>query len=219
MSRTAIEDPSGIIDILKLRPIQDYILMKVLEKEKTAGGIYLPKNKATECTMGEVISTGTGILNTKNGGSFPFELVKGDHVLTMDYMGERMELRNGEYRFVRSNGVWAKLIFKNQKTYEIENIFPRFDSVVVEPRDETMTMTGLVYFGNKENRECPNRLATVTHIGPGRWNSDTGNREPCTVKPGDEVVIMRYAGAIIQVKGRTLRILQEDDIRCIREEN
>lgn len=218
MSQTTIQDPCGAIDVSKLRPINEYTLVKIVEREKTRGGIFLVGGSAQmEVVIGEVVAVGSGITDMKTGAVYPLELSKGDYVVFMDYAGERMELRDGKHRLIRSHGIWAKVKMKDLSTGVVDEVEPRMDMLVVEVSDETMTRTGLIYLAN-ENRESQNRVATVVKVGPGKWDSDTGKRKPIPWKAGEQVVMMRYAGANVNVNGKTLRILQEDDIRCGWEE-
>lgn len=219
MSRTTIEDQGGTLAIKKIRPIGDYLLVRMIEKEMSAGGILLPKSKADPIRIAEVLALGQGITDEVTGQVYPFGLKIGDHILFMDYAGERMELRDGSYRMIRAHGVWARVTFRNIESYEINSIEPRMNCVVLEPSDETMTMSGLIYFPNEKNAECPNRIGTVWCVGPGQWARGEGKRKSIELKPGQRVIFMRYAGAEIVVNGKLLRILQDDDIRCTYEED
>ena len=100
MSRTTIEDET--LDIGTLRPIQDYILVSVLDMTQTSSGLILPNGKNAECRIGKVLALGNGIWNDKRAEYLPFELKVGQHVLFMEYAGERIELRDGAYRMVHS---------------------------------------------------------------------------------------------------------------------
>ena len=218
MSRTIIEDRNCKLNMETLKPIQDYVLIKEIKKETTVGGIVLPKNSNAELCIGRIVSLGNGILNFKHGGMLPFNLSPGDVVLTMDYMGDRAQVRNGDYRFVRDHGIWARVTLKDEKSLDIKHLEPRINCVLVELRDETKMANGVLYYPKEQNAESCNRQATVIEVGPGPWDADTGKRRPCEVKHGDKVVMTRYAGADVVVSGNKFRLLQEQDIRCIVEE-
>ena len=218
MSRVAIEDLAHRLDVSKIRPIDDYVLVRMIERERSPGGVWLPKNKGTECALAEVVRLGRGIMSTKRDLVFPFELEIGDTVLLMEYSGDRLMLQDGEYRLMRSHGIWATVKPKNLETYELEDISPRGLHVVVEVQDETMTKSGMIYMPNGENAQSQNRLATVVKVGPGQWDSETGKRVPIPLVPNDRVVMMRYAGANVFLNGKMLRIIDETDVRCIAEE-
>mgnify|MGYP001598672568 CR=1 FL=1 len=217
MSRVAVEDLAGTLDVAKIRPLDDHVLVRMIERERTVGGVWLPKSKGTECALAEVVRVGRGIQSPKRNLVFPLELEVGDIVLLMEYSGERLLLRGGEYRLMRSHGIWARVMPINRDTYELADIFPRAHHLVVEVQDETTTMSGSLYLPNAENAQSQNRLATVVKVGPGVWDSETGKRVPIPLAAGDRVVMMRYAGANVFVNGKTLRILDEEDIRCATE--
>lgn len=200
------------VDVERLRPLADHVLVRVLERERTDGGIILLKSKGTECCISEVVRVGTGVENPLKAGWFPIELKPGDTVLSMEYAGERVEIREGAFRFIRSRGIWAKVKLKGLGLYDLLEIEPRMDCVVLDPVDESMSKEGLHLVDPL--RESQNRRGTVIKIGPGMWDATTGKRNPVGYEPGQQVVFMRYAGADVMVNGKKLRILVEDDIRC-----
>lgn len=214
MSRTVIRDMSSKIDINEFRPLGDMVIIKVIEKEKTAGGIVLAGAKATELTVGEVVRVGPGGVG-RLGRVYPLELVPGDIVFTMGYIGERMELRSGEYRFVRDNGIWAKVKPKDVTAFDFEEIRPRLGNLVVRPRDETTTLSGKIYYAYGENKDSQMRLGEVISNGPGIWEPETGKQRPTEVKEGDGVLFIRFAGAGVSLNGEKVRILNENDVKSM----
>lgn|SRR3990167_8392272 len=216
MSRTTIEDRNTAIDVNELRPIGDYVLVAIIEKERSVGGILLPKGKGTEIALGRVLALGTGIGNNTNMRVFPIELNVDDYVVMLQYSGEKMALRQGPYRLIRSNGIWAKAQLSDADSYEFSDIEPRFNCVLLDPVDETQTRSG-IYLPRGQNAEAANRLAKVVKAGPGIWHHESGKRLPIGLEPGQTVVMMRYAGADVRVNGKWLRLCQEDDIHCIVE--
>lgn len=216
MSRTTIEDRNEKIDVSTLKPLGDYVLVKTIDREKTASGILISgESKATELCLGEVVALGSGPVGA-TGRRYPFDLSIGDMVITMGYIGERMELRSGKYRFVHDHGIWAKVGINELDAFDFSFVMPRFRYVLVEMADETMTRSGTIWIG--ENKNSEGRMSTVISVGPGIWNAEDGNRVYPQVKPGDHVIATRYAGADITVKGKNLRLLNEADIRCFTEE-
>lgn len=216
MARTCIEDLSESIDVRRLRPLDDMAIIKIVRREKTAGGIFLLKAKDTELCVGEIVALGKGPVSGVNGRRYPFELSVGDLVFTMGYIGERMILRDTEYRFVRDHGIWARATLKDASSLDFASIEPRFGNIVVEPREEETTLSGRIILPNG-NKDSEGRLAKVVSVGPGIWNPETGGRVPVQIRPGEDVIIVRYAGANVLLNGRRLRILNETDVRCITE--
>ena len=209
----AFVDLSERIDIESMRPLRDYVLLKTFTRERSAGGVLLPEGSpCNECSVGEVLKVGSGIENPYALDNFPFDLKPGDVALTMEYMGEKLGLRQGNYRLVRSHGVWATLKLKDRESFEIEEIAPRMATVVVRPDLEVKTKTG-IYLPNEQDSKSPNRWATVTAVGPGMMHAKSRQRIPMEVEVGQRVLMMRYAGADIVVKGEKLRICDQTDIR------
>jgi chaperonin GroES len=65
---------------MKLRPLQDRILVKrIEEEEKTAGGIFIPDTAKEKPQMGQIISVGNG--KKTEDGRIPVDLKAGDKVL------------------------------------------------------------------------------------------------------------------------------------------
>lgn len=217
MSRTVIEDIGTEVDVNEFRPVHDYVLMKLFDRERTAGGVMLiESSQCTECALGAIVRVGSGVENPRSLIDFPMDLKVGDIALTMQYMGEKAKFRSGNYRLVRSHGVWATLTMKNLETHDIAEIHPRMSCVVVEPKSEEKTKSG-IYLPNEKDARAANRWATVIKVGPGTLNVKTRARMPLEVKTGDEVVMMRYAGAEVTVNGKVLRIIDESDIRGVLE--
>lgn len=216
MSRTIIEDRNCKIDVDELRPMGDFVIIRVIEKERTTGGIILTKAKGTELCVGEVVRAGPGGIG-RLGLRYPIELVPGDIVFTMGYIGERMELRTGEYRFVRDSGIWARIVCRDAAAFDFSLIAPRLGNVVIRPRDETKTMSGLLYHPNGQNKDAPMRLGEIVIEGPGIWNPETGKRVPTQVKAGDGVLFTRYAGAEVSLNGEKVRIMNETDVKSMTE--
>jgi len=67
---------------MKIKPIGDKILLKVIEPDKkTKGGILLPENVGKEnVSRGKILAVGSGAV-TKSGRIVPFEVAIGDIVL------------------------------------------------------------------------------------------------------------------------------------------
>ncbi len=90
---------------------------------------------------------------------------------------------------------------------------PLGDKVLVK-RDtaETRTESGLYL---PETAKDKPKSGTVTAVGPGAINTDTGERIPMTLKTGDKVLFTSYAGTEIKLDGMDLLILDEHDILAV----
>lgn len=213
--RTGITDEG--LDMTRVRPLGDYVLIKLFEPAKvTAGGLVLVRGavgEGTECALGEVMAVGKGIWNDVRYEYMPMEIEPGEHVLIMQYAGDRIELREGSYRMVHSRFVAAKVKIKDFDTYKIEKLWPRMDHVLLEPRKEEQSKGGIIYINALA--QSANRAARVVAVGPGIWHSPTATRMKVPLEPGEEVVFGRYLGADVPMAdGRLLRLVQEADIHC-----
>lgn len=77
--------------------------------------------------------------------------------------------------------------------YEIE---PLFDRVLLKRVEQEKKYAGIIHLA--DNAKVKNCLAEVIFVGPGRLDS-LGNRVPMQVRPGDIVLIGRYAGLEVEV--------------------
>jgi chaperonin GroES len=89
------------------------------------------------------------------------------------------------------------------------NLRPLDDRVVVEPQEaEQVTAGGIVL--PDAAKEKPQR-GKVVAVGPGKL-LDSGDRGTLSVAVGDEVIYGKYSGTEIEVEGREVKILRENDI-------
>ncbi|MBR1486461.1 MAG: co-chaperone GroES [Synergistaceae bacterium] len=81
---------------MKLKPLGDRIVVKVLSEEKTTkSGIVLPDTAKEKPTEGEVIAVGTGKI-LDNGTKQPVEVKVGDRVIFSKYAGTEVKLDGEE---------------------------------------------------------------------------------------------------------------------------
>lgn len=94
---------------LKIRPLEDRIVVQVMEaEEKTLGGIILPDAAREKPQRGKVTAVGEGKLR-KNGERQKMLLKKGDVVLFGKYSGTDVEVGGDEFKILRENEVLAKI--------------------------------------------------------------------------------------------------------------
>lgn len=90
---------------MKIRPLNDRILVKRLESEaKTAGGIIIPDSAKEKPAEGEVVSVGVGKLN-KNGERVAMEVKVGDKVLFSKYGGTDVKIDGTDYLIMREDDI------------------------------------------------------------------------------------------------------------------
>jgi chaperonin GroES len=82
---------------MKLRPLQDRILVqRVKEEDKTKGGIIIPDTAKEKPIEGSVIAAGNGKLSEK-GERITLEVKKGDRILFGKYSGTEVKIESEEY--------------------------------------------------------------------------------------------------------------------------
>lgn len=92
---------------MKIRPLNDRILVKRLEEEETTkGGIIIPDSAKEKPAEGEVVAVGNGKLNDKGDRVAP-DLKKGDRVLFSKYGGTDVKMDGEEYLIMREDDILA----------------------------------------------------------------------------------------------------------------
>jgi chaperonin GroES len=94
---------------MKLRPIDDRVVVKVLEaEEKTRGGIVLPDTAKEKPQKGEVIAVGEGRL-LDSGKRLAPSVKKGDTVLFGKYAGMEVKVDGQEFMILKEGDILAKV--------------------------------------------------------------------------------------------------------------
>jgi chaperonin GroES len=90
---------------MKLRPLQDRILVqRVKEEEKTKGGIIIPDTAKEKPAEGKVVAVGNGKLDD-SGKRIALEVKKGDRILFGKYSGTEVKMEGEEYLIMREDDV------------------------------------------------------------------------------------------------------------------
>jgi chaperonin GroES len=90
---------------MKLRPLQDRILVqRVEEEEKTKGGIIIPDTAKEKPAEGKVVAVGKGKVDD-TGKPIPMEVKKGDRILFGKYSGTEIKIEGVEYLIMREDDV------------------------------------------------------------------------------------------------------------------
>ena len=95
---------------IKLRPLDDRVVVEPLEAEEvTAGGIVLPDAAQEKPQRGKVIATGPGrLLDSGNRGELSVKI--GDEVIYGKYGGSEVEVDGEEYKILRESDILAKVV-------------------------------------------------------------------------------------------------------------
>jgi len=90
---------------MKIRPLQDRILVKRLEEEeRTKGGIIIPDSAKEKPSEGLVIAVGKG-KTTEDGKKLPLDVKKDDRILFSKYGGTEVKIDGTEYLIMREDDV------------------------------------------------------------------------------------------------------------------
>jgi len=95
---------------IKIRPLQDRIVVRPLDaEEKTAGGILLPDTAKEKPQQGEVLAVGPGKYIADRGDRVPPPLKPGDKVFYGRYAGTEIRVEGEELKILETKDVLAKL--------------------------------------------------------------------------------------------------------------
>jgi len=90
---------------MKLRPLQDRILVqRVAEEQTTKGGIIIPDTAKEKPAEGKVVAVGNGKVGD-DGKRIALEVKKGDRILFGKYSGTEVKIEGEEYLIMREDDV------------------------------------------------------------------------------------------------------------------
>ena len=92
---------------MKIRPLQDRVIVKrIEEEEKTKGGIIIPDTAKEKPQEGKVIAVGKGKAND-DGKVTPLDVKVGDKILFGKYSGTDIKIDGNEVLILREDEVLA----------------------------------------------------------------------------------------------------------------
>jgi chaperonin GroES len=90
---------------MKIRPLQDRVIVKRLEEEeKTKGGIIIPDTAKEKPQEGKVIAVGKGKV-TEDGKVLPLDVKVGDKILFGKYSGTEIKIGGEEHLIMREEDI------------------------------------------------------------------------------------------------------------------
>jgi len=90
---------------MKIRPLQDRVIVKRLEEEeKTKGGIIIPDSAKEKPQEGKVIAVGKG-KKTEDGKVIPPDVKVGDKILFGKYSGSEVKIEGEELLIMREEDI------------------------------------------------------------------------------------------------------------------
>jgi chaperonin GroES len=94
---------------LKIRPLEDRVVIKEIEaEEKTAGGIVLPDTAKEKPQRAKVVAVGPGKL-LDSGERAAIGVKEGDEILFSKYAGTEIKLNGEEIKILRESDILAKI--------------------------------------------------------------------------------------------------------------
>ena len=100
---------------MKIRPLQDRVIVKrVDEEETTAGGIIIPDTAKEKPQQGRVIAVGNGKVQ-EDGMVIPLDVKAGDTVLFGKYSGQETKLDGTEYLIMREDDILGVIDVDTEK--------------------------------------------------------------------------------------------------------
>lgn len=95
---------------MKLRPLQDRVLIRRVEPEtKTSGGIFIPDMAQEKPVEGEVIAVGPGVRD-EHGKLHPLDVAPGDRVLFGKWSGNEIKLDGEELVIMKETDLMGVLV-------------------------------------------------------------------------------------------------------------
>lgn len=90
---------------MNIRPLQDRLVVKRMEEERTsAGGIVIPDSATEKPSRGEVLAVGNGKVS-ENGTVRPLDVKAGDKVLFGKYAGTEIKVEGEEVLIMREDDI------------------------------------------------------------------------------------------------------------------
>ncbi len=90
---------------MNIRPLQDRVVIRRMEEERTsAGGIVLPDSATEKPVQGEVVAVGNGKV-LDSGESRPLDVKVGDRVLFGKYSGTEVKIKDEDLVVMREDDI------------------------------------------------------------------------------------------------------------------
>jgi len=90
---------------MKIRPLQDRLIVKRIDEEETTkGGIIIPDTAKEKPLEGKVIAVGKGKI-LEDGKVRPMEIEEGHRILFGKYAGTDIKIEGGDYLILREDDI------------------------------------------------------------------------------------------------------------------
>lgn len=109
----------------------------------------------------------------------------------------------------RNPKILSSRYFKKMSSAVARKFVPLMDRVLVQKlKQESKTASGI--FLPEQAKQVINQ-ATVVAVGEGRLLKD-GKKIPCTVKPGDSVIVPEFGGMTLKFDEEEFQVFRDEDI-------
>lgn len=96
---------------MKLQPLEDRIVVKASEAEKTtASGLVIPDSAAEKPQQGEVLAVGPGRFDEDGEKRIPLDIEVGDVVIYSKYGGTEVTVDNEDLIILEARDIKAKVV-------------------------------------------------------------------------------------------------------------
>ena len=97
---------------MKLKPLEDRVIIKAVEKEETtASGIVLPDTAKEKPMLGEIVAVGDGKWDEDGKKRIPVDVKTGDKVIYGKYSGTEYKTSDGdELLILRASEILAVVV-------------------------------------------------------------------------------------------------------------
>ena len=90
---------------MKIRPLQDRVIVKrIEEEEKSKGGIFIPDTAKEKPQEGKVVAVGKGKMND-DGKITPLDVKVNDRILFGKYSGSEINVDDEEHLIMREDDI------------------------------------------------------------------------------------------------------------------
>ncbi len=94
---------------MKIRPLQDRVIVKrIAEEEKSKGGIIIPDTAKEKPQEGKIVAVGKGKMSDE-GKLIPVEVKVGDKILFAKYSGSEIKIDGEEHLIMREEDILGVL--------------------------------------------------------------------------------------------------------------
>lgn len=193
----------------EIKPVNNFILVKIIGKKETSdGGILLTGSAKEEKTRGKVISVGPGKTHQETGRVFEVPVQPGDGVVYGQYDGTEINFNGEPHMLIRDDNVLIK--YEGEKL-TLDSVDVVRDRVLVKIDDDEQATAGGVILAASSSQENRPSTGTVMKVGGGSMAGD-GSLLPMNLSVGEKVKYMDFAGNEVEIEGEEYSVVRMAEI-------